>query len=316
MKKIKIGITMGDPAGIGPEIIAKALPSKGLRNLADFVIIGDRWVFDKSCQRSAFSSQLKFIDLANVNRKKFRFGVMTKENGKASLEYIDQALQLLRKKEIDCLVTAPVSKEAIKHAGINFSGHTEYLAKKTHAKHFVMMLIVDKLRVSVVTRHIPLAKVSKAVSIQDVLTTIKLSSLALKTIFQIKNPKIGVCGLNPHSGEGGLVGNEEDRIIIPAIKKAKKLNKNIVGPLAADSIFSKALINKFDCIVAMYHDQGLIPVKMLGFDRGVNLTLGLPFIRTSPDHGTAFNIAGRGIASCNSLVYAIKLAVQCQKKIS
>jgi len=312
-KKIRIGMAMGDPAGVGPEIITKALASKKIRNLANFTIIGDHWVFDKSCQLSAVSRQFKFIDLANVKRKGFRFGAMTKENGKAALEYINKALELFKKKQIDCLVTAPVSKEAIKRNGVDFQGHTEYLAKKTNTKHFVMMLIVNKLRCAVVTRHIPLSKVSRALSTEDVFTTIKLSVQALKKHFRIKNPKIGVCGLNPHSGEGGLVGFEEERIIIPAIKKAKGFNKNIIGPLPADSIFSKALINKFDCIVAMYHDQGLIPIKMLGFDRGVNLTLGLPFIRTSPDHGTAFDIAGKGVASASSLVEAIKLAVICCK---
>jgi 4-hydroxythreonine-4-phosphate dehydrogenase len=254
--------------------------------------------------------------LTNVKRKGFRLGIINKENGRASLEYIDKGLELIKKGDIDCLVTAPVSKEAIKLAGFDFEGHTEYLAQKTNTKKFIMMLIVDKLRVSVATRHIPLSVVAKTICIQSIFNTIKLSIEALKKYFGITNPRVGVCGLNPHAGEGGLIGSEERRIIIPAIKKARRFNRDIYGPLAADSIFSKALINRFDCIVAMYHDQGLIPVKMVGFDRGVNLTFGLPFIRTSPDHGTAFDIAGKNVASANSLIEAIKLAVRCQRLAS
>ena len=205
-------------------------------------------------------------------------------------------------------MTGPVSKSAIRSSGAaKFTGHTEYLAHKTRTKDFAMMFVGESLRVTLVTRHIALKSVPSSINTDAVYRAIALTHKYLKRYFAISSPRIGVAGLNPHAGEGGLFGNEEARFIIPAIKKASRRMAGITGPIPADIIFHEALNEKFDAVIAMYHDQGLAPFKMLYFNRGVNLTLGLPFIRTSPDHGTAFDIAGKGIADPSSMIEAIKL---------
>jgi 4-hydroxythreonine-4-phosphate dehydrogenase len=275
---------MGDPSGVGPEITLKALASPKIKGIADFLVIGETFA-----PRGASS-------------------------GRASLEYIDKAIELIRSRAADALVTAPVSKEAIRSAGFpDFQGHTEYLAKKTGVKNFAMMFVGEALRVALVTRHIPLMRVPQALNSGMVFNTIELTNKCLKKYFRIRSPKIAVCGLNPHAGEGGAFGDEERRIISPAIKRAFKSFKNIRGPVSADVAFYHALKGKYDAVVAMYHDQALAPFKTLYFADGVNLTLGLPFIRTSPDHGTAFDIAGKGIADPTSMIEAIRLACRLQK---
>jgi 4-hydroxythreonine-4-phosphate dehydrogenase len=272
MNKPVILITTGDPKGIGPEVTEKALRNRAIRDLADFLIIdtGDRTGFDA----------------------------------------IEKAVLILKNKRAYALVTAPVNKGAINKSGISFEGHTEYLAKAFGVKKFAMMLCGGKLKVTTVTRHIPLKKVSSAITQASIIEAVELTEHALKKYFGIKKPVIGVCGLNPHCGEGGKIGAEEQDVIIPAIRKIKRSIPGIRGPISGDTIFHIASTGKLDAVISMYHDQGLGPLKMLAFEKGVNVTLGLPFIRTSPDHGTAYDIAGKGIADPSSMKEAIKLAVK------
>lgn len=308
---------MGDPAGIGPQIILKAM--ERISGLADFVVIGDKWLLDQFKTRKSKLRIHRLIDLANVSRNNFSFGKIKAENGKASVEYLDKSIELLKNKEIDCLVTCPVSKEAIGLAGINgFSGHTEYLATRTNTKHFVMMLLNRRLKFSLVTRHIPLKDVAAELNTDKIARVIALTYRYAKELFLIKNPRIAVCGLNPHASDNGLLGKEENTIIKPALMRLVPVIRDIFGPLPADIAVQRAVGRKYDCIIAMYHDQALIPLKMLDAYRGVNLTLGLPFVRTSPLHGTAFDIAGKfDLANPASLIEAIRLALRCtsnQKK--
>ena len=303
-----IGITLGDPTGIGPEVVARALAKPAIRKLGSFQLIGDYCVYRKYC--SAHYHNCSFIDLKSMKLSEWKTGRPNKASAKASLNALEKGIELLKRKEISSLVTAPVSKEAIGSIKPSFQGHTEFLADAFRIKNVGMMFVADKVRTIIVTRHIPIHQVPKAISASNVYKTINLTHRALKEIFRIKEPVIGVCGLNPHAGEGGTIGREEMTKIIPAIKKARQHHMNVQGPFAADTLFSPDITQRYDAIVAMYHDQGLIPVKTLCFKELVNLTIGLPFIRTSPAHGTAFNIAGKNKADPSSMCAAIKLAVQ------
>jgi len=314
-KKIKIGITMGDPSGIGAEIISKALASPRIKNIKGILVIGDRWVFEKNQKSKIKNQKFEFLDLKNVPKENFRFGVISPVYGRVSLEYIDKAIELIKEDKIQALVTNPVSKEAINLAGVKFSGHTEYIAKSFGIKDFAMMLVGGDLKIVIVTRHIPLRKVSKALSISKIYKTILLTKESLETLFGIEEPKIVVASLNPHCGEGGFLGEEEKKKIIPAISLAKRYVKNLYGPFPSDTLFYSALKKEYDCVICMYHDQGLIPLKMLFRDKAVNITLGLNFLRTSPAHGVAFDIAGKNKANPDSLIEAIKLAYECSIKI-
>ena len=234
---------------------------------------------------------------------------------RASIAYIDKALELAGEGEIDALVTAPVNKESVRLSGVkDFQGHTEYIAEKAGVKNVAMMFVGEAFKITLVTRHVPLNEVSRNLSINSICSTIILTDKYLKKFFQIRNPRIGVAGLNPHAGEDGIFGDEEKRLIKPAITKASRLVRNIRDPISPDVVFYECLNKKFDAVIAMYHDQALIPFKMLYFKNGVNLTLGLPFVRTSPDHGTAFDIAGKGAADPSSMIEAIRLACRLSNK--
>ena len=271
-QKPRVLISTGDPFGIGPEVTGKALREERIKALADFTVIRP-----------------------------------SDETGFAALR---RAVRILKRGEADALVTAPVNKSAINKSGIPFKGHTEYLANCTRAKKIAMMFCKDSFRVTIVTRHVALKKVPRLITRAMVRDAIVLTGEALKKYFNIRSPKIGVCGLNPHCGEGGLMGTEEKDVIWPAIKSARTRTLRVSGPFSADVIFYQALRGGFDAVISMYHDQGLAPFKMIAFDSGVNVTLGLPFVRTSPDHGTAYDIAGKGIADPTSMKQAIKLAVR------
>ncbi len=302
---ITVAISIGDPAGIGPEVTLKSLIDNNINRLAKFIVVGDR------CLRKRFKANFKnveFLDLKII--KKVKYGVVSKEYGFASLSYIKRAVELIKDNIADCLVTAPVNKESINKTGIKFSGHTEILAEMTNTKNFLMMLVSDKLRISLVTRHVPLSMVTKSITIEKIINTIKLTNEGLIRYFSIQRPVIAVAGVNPHASDGGYIGDEESRIVIPAIKKSGI--KNCLGPYAADTLFYK---KKFDCFIAMYHDQGLIPVKQNGVNNVVNLTIGLPFVRTSPAHGSGFDIAGKNIADSQSMKNAILLALNCYKNL-
>lgn len=310
--RVRCAITMGDPSGIGPQVIAKALAIPRIRGLADFTVIGDKWVIEQLCRdRPPCLSENKFIDLQNVPRKGFQFGKVKAEYGRAALGYLDQAIALIKDKKIDCLVTAPVNKEAISLTGCKFSGHTGYLARAFKSKDIRMMLFNRKLKVILLTQHIPLKEVPKNITIQEILKTILSADANLKTLFGISQPRIAVCGLNPHASDNGTIGNEEKEKIIPAIAAAKRQKIAVEGPYPADTIFNQAISGKYSCVVCMYHDQGLIPLKLTDFSHTVNITLGLPFARTSPGHGTAFDIAGKNKADPQSFIQAVETAIQC-----
>ena len=302
---------MGDPSGIGPVIAVKAL--RKISGLAEFTVIGDSWLLKKAGLKNPAIPGLKVIDLENVDRKSFVPGKINAAYGRASLEYIDAALKLLKVKAVDCLVTCPISKEAVRKAGFRFPGHTEYLAYASRTKDFAMMVLNRKLRISLVTTHLALREVSSRINQEHIYRNIALTAASLKKYFRIPTPRIVVCGLNPHASDGGIIGKEERQIIEPAVRRARKsLGCNIAGPLPSDVAMYKACQGGYDAVVAMYHDQALISLKLTDFDSGVNMTLGLPFVRTSPLHGTAFDIAKRpALADPNSLIAAIKLAVQC-----
>jgi 4-hydroxythreonine-4-phosphate dehydrogenase len=314
--RIKCGITMGDPSGIGPEVMLKALNYPGISKLAEYLVIGDRWVLEKSKVTIRKPQDFTVIDLKNVPRRGFAFGKVRREYGKASLQYIDKAIELLKDKKIDCLVTCPVNKKSVNLSGYNFSGQTEYIAKPFAAKNAVMMLLNKKLRVSLVTRHIPLRNAVKNLSTEIITGTILNTFSGLKSFFSIKNPRIAVCAVNPHASDNGIMGDEEARLIAPAIAMARSRGIICQGPYPADTLFLKAINGECDCVICMYHDQGLIPLKLTGFQDAVNITLGLPFARTSPGHGTAFDIAGRGIANPRSLIEAVKTAVSCARNLN
>lgn len=311
-----VAITIGDPFGIGPEIVLKA--SQKLHGLANFLIVGDKSVLYSLSESLKIDLKLRpqdsMFDLNLIEKNKIRFGRMSTLSGRASLAYIDCAIKLIKEKMVDCLVTAPVSKAAISQTGIKFLGHTEYLAKKFNVKSFAMMLIGGPLRVALVTRHVPIKSVSNVITKSEILNCIDLSHKALKRYFGVNQPKIGVASLNPHGGEEGSIGFEEERIIKPAVKEAKARFKNIVGPISSEALFYEAYRGKLDCIIAMYHDQGLTPLKMIARDKSVNVTLGLPFVRTSPGHGTAFDIAGKGLANADSMIEAIRTAIEMFRK--
>ncbi len=302
--KPTIAITIGDPSGIGPEVTAKALRQLNLSKEIPLKIIGDQKSFDRYFNGVNSND---FLDIKIPLLLKIHPGRPSRQTAQAAAAYIDSALQMLKNNEIQGLVTAPVCKEAMVNAGIPFIGHTEYLAEHFKIKDYEMMFVGKKLRLVVATRHVPLREVSALITTEKILRTIQLTAVSLKTLFRIKTPTIGVCGLNPHAGEGGLIGDEEIKTIIPAIKMARQQGLLVKGPFPADTLFSGLRGPVFDAIIAMYHDQGLIPIKALEFKQLVNLTIGLPFIRTSPAHGTAFDIAGKNRADASSMIAAIKL---------
>ena len=311
-----IGITMGDPAGIGPEVTLKALASSKVRGLANFLIIGDGALIYETAKRCRLKVRSPVLDMSNVSQNSFSYGRVRPSFGRASIAYLDKALELAGEGEIDGLVTAPLNKESVRLSGLeDFKGHTEYIAEKTGAKDVAMMFVGGAFKITLVTRHLPLNEVSRNLSVSSISAAIRLTDQYLKKFFNIRKPKIGVAGLNPHAGEGGIFGDEEARLIKPAIRRTSRLVRNIRGPIPPDVIFYECLNKKFDACIAMYHDQALIPFKLLYFKDGVNLTLGLPFIRTSPDHGTAFDIAGKGVADPTSMIEAIRLACRLVKKV-
>ncbi len=330
MRKPIIGITMGDAAGIGPEVIVKALNTRSIYDECFPVVIGDGKVLEdvklkikneklqissiKEIEDAKFEfGTVDCLDLNNIRLDELEIGKINEVAGKASIEYIKKTVKLAQDSKIQAITTAPICKEAINIAGFKFAGHTDFLAYLTHIRQYAMMFVSDILKVVLVTIHIPLHKAVRVISNKKVLTTIGLTHHALKEYFGIKNPKIGVAGLNPHAGEAGLFGREEEKEIAPAIKVAQRKGIDATGPYPPDTIFYRAIKGEFDVVVAMYHDQGLIPLKLLAFDSAVNVTIGLPIIRTSPDHGTAFDIAGKNKANPNSMIEAIKLAATMAK---
>ncbi|MDA3979302.1 4-hydroxythreonine-4-phosphate dehydrogenase PdxA [Gallibacterium sp. AGMB14963] len=324
MKPI-LGITMGDAAGIGAEVIVKALADQHLYELAHPLVIGDKKMMTRAIELlksplklrviselEGFSSEYGYIDLVDLDNlpADLPFAQVDPRAGCAAYEYIERAVQYAMANKIHAVVTAPLNKEALHAGGKMFPGHTEILATLSRTKDYSMMLVSPKLRVIHVTTHVQLRKACDLVKKERVLTVIKLADENAKML-GFKVPRVAVAGLNPHSGENGMFGDEDSKEIVPAIEEARALGINVSGPIPPDTVFHRAAnLDEFDIVVVMYHDQGHIPIKLLGFDTGVNVTVGLPFIRTSVDHGTAFPIAGQGIADSKSMSEALYLAAQ------
>jgi len=320
--KPTLAITMGDPSGIGPEIVVKALASPRLWRACRPVVIGRLPIMEAAVRTIGSAvgfappderlpttnrSRCPLVESGPVRDQIPPLGRASAAGGRAAIAAIAAATRLALDRRVDAIVTAPISKEAIRAAGSPFPGHTEMLASLTGSKRFAMMLVGGPLRVSLATIHVSLAQVPALITARGVREVIELTWEAVRH-FGLHLPQIAVCGLNPHAGEAGIMGNEERRVIAPAVRAMAKKGIPVSGPYPADTIFFRAARGEFAAIVAMYHDQGLGPLKTLAFDTGVNLTLGLPIIRTSVDHGTAFDIAGKGVARPESLLAAVELA--------
>ncbi|KGQ33614.1 4-hydroxythreonine-4-phosphate dehydrogenase [Gallibacterium genomosp. 2] len=320
-----LGITMGDAAGIGAEIIVKSLSDKHLYEIAQSVVIGDKKMMQRALDLLQSPLKINVVEnLDNLNTKYGTIDLIDLDNvpadliysqvdpraGKAAYEYVEKAVQYAMENKIQAVVTAPLNKEALHAGGKMFPGHTEILAQLSGTKDYSMMLVSEKLRVIHVTTHVQLRKACDLVKKERVLTVIKLADENAKML-GFKQPRVAVAGLNPHSGENGMFGDEDSKEIVPAVEAAKQSGINVSGPIPPDTVFHRAAnLDEFDIVVVMYHDQGHIPIKLLGFDTGVNVTVGLPFIRTSVDHGTAFPIAGKGIADSKSMTESLYLAAQ------
>jgi 4-hydroxythreonine-4-phosphate dehydrogenase len=338
-KKPVIGITMGDPASIGPEIAIKALLTKRLFDICNPVIIGDAAVFKDIVKRlgmQAIVNPIKNIkdaafiygepdvyDLENVDMSQLRFGEISAMAGNASFEAVKKVIDLALAGELDATVTGPINKKSVNEAGHHFAGHTEIYAHFTGTKKYAMLLVEDNLKVIHVSTHVSLRQACDLVKKDRILQVVELLHNGLIQLGET-NLKIGIAGLNPHAGDSGLFGTEDDLEILPAVQEALLAGYDVEGPVPADTLFSKASTGYYGGVVAMYHDQGHIPFKLTGFKwnpqkqqmdsvKGVNITMGLPIIRTSVDHGTAFEIAGKGVASSDAMILAIESAVQLSK---
>ncbi len=310
-----IAISLGDPAGIGPEIVVRALAE---RPDADVTVFGDVGVLERAAKVAGVvvpdSARVRAV--TRLRPDEVTSGRPNDVSGRAQLAYLTAAVDAALAGEVAALVTAPISKEWIARAGFTFPGHTEYLAARAGVSEFAMMLAGPQLRVTVATTHVPLKDVPRLLTVDGIASTIWLTAEGLARRFGIATPRVAVAGLNPHASEAGRFGDEEERLVRPAVEKARAriaaagLEATVDGPLVPDSVFRQAAGGAYDAVVALYHDQGLIPLKLLHFDDGVNLTLGLPFVRTSPDHGTAYDIAGSGRARAQSFLAAFDLAAR------
>lgn len=338
-RKPVIAITMGDPASIGPEIAVKALLQKEIYDLCRPLVVGDAKVFEQIIGLLKLNARVNVIskvadakfepgiidifDLNITDTGKLQFGKIDAMCGEASFQAVKKAIELAMAKEVDATVTGPINKKSINEAGHHFAGHTEIYAHYTGTKKYAMLLVEDNINVIHVSTHVSLRQACDLVKKERILQVIELIVDGLKRLGKT-NLKIGVAGLNPHAGDSGLFGTEDDQEILPAVQEAKRLGYDVEGPVPPDTMFAKAAMGAYGGVVAMYHDQGHIPFKLAGFKwnaqkqqmdsvKGVNITLGLPIIRTSVDHGTAFEIAGKGIASPDAMILAIESAVQLAK---
>ena len=317
-----VALTMGDPGGIGPEILVKALQKEKPSKHFTYLLIGTRQVLKTLCQKTGLWLPFKtiqeilpgslrpghvyFLDISRgLPGGAFKIGKTCLENGRLALRAIEEAASLAKRGIVDAIVTAPVNKTAIRLVDKKFIGHTEFLAGKAKARRFAMMFVSQRLNVTLATIHVPLKKVSGLLSAKSILEKILLTEEMLRRGLDIRKPRIAVCALNPHGKESG---DEEAKIIAPAVRAACRKGIHVSGPLSADLLFHAAYHGKYDAVIAMYHDQALAPFKLVAFHDGVNVTLGLPYIRTSPDHGTAFDIAYQGKADASSMLAALRLA--------
>lgn len=325
----KIGITMGDPTGIGPEIIVKALSMEEPFQFCHPFVFGDKDVLIRTLEmykidlkietfgeippKGYYTKKIYLYPSTELNPEKLTFGKPGKECGIAMAKYIEDAVSWIKKGWIDAITTCPINKESINASGFNFPGHTEFIAHLVGVSSVAMMFLTPRWKIVLATTHLPLKEVSKFINKTHILSIFKLTNDGLKKFFKIPEPEIAVLGFNPHCGEDGLLGKEEIDEIIPAIEEARKESIRVKGPFSADSFFNLGKDSLFDVVIAMYHDQGLIPVKMISFKEAVNFTLGLPFVRTSVAHGTAYDIAGKGIADPTNLIRALEVASNLSK---
>lgn len=323
-----IGITMGDFNGVGPETIVKSLNDTAVLNNCIPVLIGSKTVFEKISETLKIQIRLNetkkikdiqsetgvinIFNIFDIQSEEIMPGIPTPKSFETSTQALQYGLKIAKKEWIDGLVTGPICKESL--AGTKFPGQTELIAKALRVKDFLMVMVSGEFRVGLITTHTGIKNVSKLLNIELLINKLTILHNALKDHFKIKNPRIGVCALNPHSGEGGLFGSEEKEVIKPAIEKCNKINMNIYGPFPSDTLFIPVNRKKYDAIMAMYHDQGMIPFKVANFKEGVNFSAGLPFIRTSPDHGTAYDIAADFTANPRSMKEAILLNAQLSKR--
>jgi len=323
MKCPVLAVTMGDPGGIGPEIAVKALQKEKPSKRCAYLLIGSRQTFKTLCRKTGLwlpfknvpavlpgslrAGNIYFLDVSSglPGGEAFRIGKVCRENGRLALLAIEQAASLARRGVVDAIVTAPVNKTAIRLVDRKFIGHTEYLAGKAKSRRFAMMFVSPRLNVTLATIHVPLKKVSGLLSRKSILEKILLTNEMLKRGLAIEKPRIAVCALNPHGGE---CGDEEAKVIAPAVQAACRKGINASGPFSADLLFHAAFHGRYDALISMYHDQALTAFKLVAFHDGVNVTLGLPYTRTSPDHGTAFDIAYQGKADPSSMLAALRLA--------
>jgi 4-phospho-D-threonate 3-dehydrogenase / 4-phospho-D-erythronate 3-dehydrogenase len=306
--KPKIAITIGDPAGIGPEITLKALSDESLRASAHWIVVGDRRALqmtDAARYNALAAADIIWND-PQMLHSEFAFGERNAMCGRAGLEYVKRATLLCIEGKADAMVTAPLNKEAVTMAGVPFSGHTEYIAELCGSSESRMLLVSERLRVAHVTTHVSLRKACE-LNPDRILRTIEIATESVR-LMGFTDPRVAVCGLNPHAGEHGLFGTEDEEFIAPAIARAQAKGIRCSGPHAADTLFLQAVRGAYDLVIAMYHDQGHIPIKLLDFERTVNVSIGIPIIRTSVDHGTAFDIAGKGIAGAENMQAAMRLA--------
>jgi 4-hydroxythreonine-4-phosphate dehydrogenase len=323
-----IGITMGDPSGVGPEIILKALCDARIYGICRPVVLGDPEALsagtracpgmtihfvEKPHETQGLAGRIDLVPVSRLKRNDVMPAKPTARGGKAMVDYILKAVRMAQDGELAAIVTCPISKTLMHEAGYHFEGHTQLISQMTGTRDYVMMLAGKRLRVALVTTHCPLKEVSARLDIGKIYRTILITFHSLRKDFGISVPRLAVAALNPHAGESGLFGSEEREIIEPAMRRAQREGCTVEGPFPADTLFHRACSGLFDAVVAMYHDQGLIPLKLLHFSDAVNVTLGLPVIRTSVDHGTAYDIAGKGVADPSSLRAAIKMAVMMAK---
>ncbi len=321
--KIKVGISCGDLNGIGLEVAIKTLLDQRIFDLATPVLYASSKTssaYRKELEIKDFSfNEIKSVEDANPKRAniinvwdedvELTLGTPTKTSGAYALKSLQAATKDLKEGKLDLLITAPIDKNNIQSEEFQFPGHTEYLATEFEVEEYAMLMVSESLKVTFMTGHLPLAEIGKNLSFESIIKKIRFLDNNMPKDFGIRKPKIAVLGLNPHNGDGGILGTEEQEFIAPAIKKAKEDGILVFGPFAADGFFGSGAFKQFDVVLAMYHDQGLIPFKTLNFDQGVNYTAGLPKVRVSPDHGTGFDIAGKGIASEQSFRDALFLGI-------
>ncbi len=307
--KPRIAVTLGDPAGVGPEIVARLCADAATRERAELLVVGQQALLAAGAAACGLTlPEVEIIE--NGEAAQITHGLPSPASGRLAGAFVEQALALVQAGEAEAMATAPISKEALQMAGYPDTGHTTLLARLTNTPRPVMMLAGDKLKVVLVTIHKALKEVPELITQEGIVHTAQVTDDAFRRYLGVAAPRLAVCGLNPHAGEHGLFGDEEERVIAPAVVQLRDAGIDAKGPLPPDTVFWRAVRGEFDVVVCMYHDQGLIPLKLLHFDDGVNVSLGLPIIRTSVDHGTAYDLAGTGRANPASMIAAAKLAAQ------